>query len=324
MAALVGLRRATLLLCAGTAALVAADNEPAQAAEAATGIYLLGSKTAMAGFVPPPGTYVQSLTYYYKGDTADLIPFADRLTVGLNASALLELGIITWIAPGKVLGGNVGFGVFVPYGRKQADASVELSLLRAPVGVDVKDDQTAFGDLVGSAIIGWHAGNWHWNLGALANAPTGYWQRRRLTNLGFNRWAFDLSGAVTWLDPKSGIELSGSAGLTFNLENPANDYQTGTESHLEFALMRHIGKDFSFGVAGYHYQQVTGDSGAGAKLGDFKGRVSAVGPMLTYSFTVDKTPISTSVSWMHEFNARNRLEGDAAMLNVVVPLGAGR
>jgi hypothetical protein len=65
---------------------------------------------------------------------------------------------------------------------------------------------------------------------------------------------------VTWLDPKSGIEVSGSAGLTLNLDNPANDYQTGTEGHLEFALMRHIGKDFSFGVAGYHYQQVTGDS----------------------------------------------------------------
>ena len=129
---------------------------------------------------------------------------------------------------------------------------------------------------------------------------------------------------MTWLDPKSGIELSGSAGLTFNLENPANDYQTGTEGHLEFALMRHVGKDFSFGVAGYHYQQVTGDSGAGARLGDFKGRVSAVGPMLTYSFTVDKTPISTSVSWMHEFNARNRLEGNAGLLNVVVPLGGSR
>jgi hypothetical protein len=75
-----------------------------------------------------------------------------------------------------------------------------------------------------------------------------------LTNIGFNRWAFDASAAVTWLAPKSGIEVSGSAGLTFILENPANDYQTGTESHLEFALMRHIGKDFSFGLAGYHYQ----------------------------------------------------------------------
>jgi hypothetical protein len=77
-------------------------------------------------------------------------------------------------------------------------------------------------------------------------------------------------------------------GGPFNLEKPANDYQTGTESHLEFALMRHIGKDFSFGLAGYHSQQITGDSGAGARLGDFKGRVSAVGPMLTYSVTVDK------------------------------------
>ena len=324
MAALPGLRRTPLLLFVAAMAFAGSGTQSARAAEAATGIYLLGSKTAMAGFVPSPGTYVQSLTYYYKGDTADLIPFADRLTVGLNASALLELGVITWIAPRKVLGGNVGFGVFVPYGRKQAEANLELSLQRAAIGIDVKDDQTAFGDLVGSAIIGWHAGNWHWNLGALVNAPTGFWQRGRLTNLGFNRWAFDASAAVTWLDPKSGIEISGSAGLTFNLENPANDYQTGAEGHLEFALMRHVGKDFSFGVAGYHYQQVTGDSGAGARLGDFKGRVSAVGPMLTYSFTVDKTPISTSVSWMHEFNARNRLEGNAGLLNVVIPLGGSR
>jgi hypothetical protein len=324
VAALVSLQRAAILLFAVAAGLAGADTKPARAAEAATGIYLLGSKTAMAGFVPPPGTYVQSLTYYYKGDTADLVPFADRLTVGLNGSALMELGVITWIAPRKVLGGNVGFGVFVPYGRKQADAHVELNLQRAPIGVDVKDDQAAFGDLVGSAIIGWHAGNWHWNFGALVNAPTGFWQRRRLTNLGFNRWTFDASAAVTWLDPKSGIEVSGSAGLTLNLDNPANDYQTGTEGHLEFALMRHIGKDFSFGVAGYHYQQVTGDSGAGARLGDFKGRVSAVGPMLTYSFTVDKTPISTSVSWMHEFNAKNRLEGNSGLFNVVIPLGSSR
>jgi hypothetical protein len=324
MAASTSLRRAVLLPLAVAAATVGHNTEPARAAEAATGIYLLGSKTAMAGFVPPPGTYVQSLTYYYKGDTADLIPFADRLTVGLKASALLELGVITWIAPRKVLGGNVGFGVFVPYGRKQADAGVELSLQRAQIGIDVRDDETAFGDLVGSALIAWHAGNWHWNFGALVNAPTGFWQRRRLTNIGFNRWAFDASAAVTWLDPKSGIEISGSAGLTFNLENPANDYQTGTESHLEFALMRHVGKDFSFGVAGYHYQQVTGDSGAGARLGDFKGRASAVGPMLTYSFTVDKTPISTSVSWMHEFNVKNRLEGNSGLFNVVIPLGGSR
>jgi hypothetical protein len=46
--------------------------------------------------------------------------------------------------------------------------------------------------------------------------------------------------------------------------------------------------------------------------------------MLTYSFTVDKTPISTSVNWMHEFNAKNRLEGNSGLFNVVIPLGSSR
>jgi len=40
-----------LVLLAAALTLAAPGNEPARAAEAATGIYLLGSKTAMAGFV---------------------------------------------------------------------------------------------------------------------------------------------------------------------------------------------------------------------------------------------------------------------------------
>ena len=38
-----------------------------RAAENAAGIYLLGSKTSMAGFVPPPGTYVQDINFAYSG-----------------------------------------------------------------------------------------------------------------------------------------------------------------------------------------------------------------------------------------------------------------
>ena len=40
---------------------------PVRAAENATGIYLLGIKTSLAGFVPPPGTYVTDYNYYYSG-----------------------------------------------------------------------------------------------------------------------------------------------------------------------------------------------------------------------------------------------------------------
>jgi hypothetical protein len=37
-------------------------------------------------------------------------------------------------------------------------------------------------------------------------------------------------------------------------------------------------------LAGYVYQQVTGDSGAGAKLGDFKGRSVGIGPQIGIFF----------------------------------------
>ena len=67
----------------------------------------------------------------------------------------MDLGVITWIAP---------FRRVRAYGRKEAEANLELSLLRAPIDLDVKDSETAFADIVGSAIIGWHAGNWHWKL----------------------------------------------------------------------------------------------------------------------------------------------------------------
>lgn len=54
-------------------AFIASALLPAQqsfAVEGAAGFYLLGNKTSMAGFVPPPGTYVQSANYFYSGSTA--------------------------------------------------------------------------------------------------------------------------------------------------------------------------------------------------------------------------------------------------------------
>ena len=44
-----------------------------------------------------------------------------------------------------------------------------------------------------------------------------------------------------------------------------------------------------------HYQQVTGDSGAGATIGPYKGRVTAVGGTVGYTFEVGQIPVSTQV-----------------------------
>jgi hypothetical protein len=257
-------------------------------------------------------------------------------TLQLNADVKVEANVAIdilsalWVAPQKVMGGLFGVGVLMPIGYQEVNATLtSRGSLTFPNGTtlpfgrtfNLSDDTFAAGDPLGTAFLGWNDGNWHWKVAGMINVPVGSYSTSGLVNMGFNRWAADLTGSMTYLNPQTGFEVSLAAGFTFNGENPDTNYKTGTEFHLEGAVMQHLSKAFSIGVAGYHYQQVTGDSGAGALLGDFKGEVSAIGPNVTYNFQVGSVPVLTSVRWLHEFNATNRLEGDAGFLTVTIPLG---
>ena len=111
-------------------------------------------------------------------------------------------------------------------------------------------------------------------------------------------------------------------GVSFNAENTATNYQSGTEFHLEGAIVQHFSQAFDVGLVGYYYDQVTADSGSGvpASLGGFEGQVAAVGATIGYNFQLGALPVSTRIKYFHEFNAENRLEGDAAYLTVSMPL----
>lgn len=197
----------------GLASLAAGDT---QAAENAAGIDLLGTKSSMAGFVPPPGTYFVDVNYLYAGDASGnaavgvaLRRLGNRLfpnlpprkltiqaDIALEGDAQLAAPSVLWVAPGKVLGGNVGFGVILPYGRKAFDVDVDvlatltLPLLNRTIAAGRRfhfDESTSdFGDPLANALIGWHEGNWHWNIGTLLNIPIGPWSKARDTNLAFN------------------------------------------------------------------------------------------------------------------------------------------
>jgi hypothetical protein len=250
--------------------------------------------------------------------------------VRVKANVALDVLSVLWVAPQQVLGGHFGVGALLPVGYQEVDVNVDArTALIFPNGTTlqsgrsrrISDSTFAVGDPLATAFIGWNSGNWHWKVAGLVNVPIGQYDRTSLVNMGFNRWAADLTASTTWLDPGSGFEASLAGGSTFNDENPDTDYKTGTEFHLEGAVMKHFSKDFAVGVAGYHYEQVTGDSGSGAVLGDFKGRVSAIGPNLTYNFQLVNVPVLTSVRWLHEFNAKNRLQGDAVLATLTIPLG---
>jgi hypothetical protein len=293
----------------------------AMAAEDGAGFYLLGSKGPFAGVLPAPGVYFQNDVYVYSGSigASQDIPVAGKIIANVDATAYIDLATGLWVLPQPVLGGNLSFSATVPWGGQNIDARLDAPGIG--LGAGLSDDIFTIGDPVVGGALGWHNGNWHWTAGFLVNVPVGDYHKGDVANLAFHRWGLDLNGAVTWFDPASGWEVSGAAGITFNGENPVTDYRTGTEFHFEGSVTKAFSPTFSAGLVGYFYDQITPDGGAGASLGDFEGRVAALGGTASYNFQLGVTPVSTRVKVYREFAAENRLEGTSAFLTVTVPIG---
>lgn len=313
------IKRVCSVICAATFGTVMFAL-PAQAVEGGLGFYLLGSKTTMGGYMPPPGVYGAVQNYFYSG-SAD-INFETggvELSGGVDADAYVALPTALWVLDRDIFGGDLAFSLTTPLGGKRVDVGI-LNGLNG-IELNAQRDNFAFGDPVLGTSLGWHDGNLHYTLGSLINIPIGQWELGNPVNIGFNRWVVDTTAAVTYLNPETGLELSGAAGITYNFENPDTNYKSGTEFHAEAAAMMHFSPSFSLGVNGYAYKQITGDSGPGAVLGDFKGQVVALGPALDYTFHVGKTPVVTNLRYFYEFNVENRMQGHVGFFNVAVPFG---
>jgi hypothetical protein len=105
-------------------------------------------------------------------------------------------------------------------------------------------------------------------------------------NLGFV--ALDAGAGYTYLDPKAGHEFSVVGGFTYNFMNPYLQYKNGIDFHVDWAASQFISKSVFVGLAGYVYQQVTDDTGPGAKLGGFRGRAVGIGPQVGFIFPLSK------------------------------------
>jgi hypothetical protein len=72
-------------------------------------------------------------------------------------------------------------------------------------------------------------------------------------------------------------------------------------------------------LAGYFFQQLTGDSGSGAKLGDFKGRVAGIGPQIGFLFPVGNEHQGyLNLKAYKDFAAENRPEGYTAWVTLAI------
>ena len=281
------------------------------AVEGGASFYLLGGKLPLSGVVPGPGMYFQNDMYFYTGSVGGNIqlPFGGQIIADVDAFLYFEAPTVLAVTPWEIFGGRLGFGATVPLGFADINASLGAA--------DVEDDVFTVGDPLGSAVLGWDAGNFHWSLSGLVNFPIGDYQEGQIANVALHRWGADITGAMTWLNP-GGFELSAAAGFTFNGTNDATDYNSGNEFHFEGVAMKYFDKHLNLGFAGYYNKQISPDSGS--RLGAFEGEVLALGGVAGFNFEAGHLPVSTRVKYFHEFDATNRLQGDSVFFTVSMPL----
>jgi hypothetical protein len=230
----------------------------------------------------------------------------------------------TWVTPLEILSGNLALGVSMPFGipRVTAGALIASPRFGRVIKRSLRDSSLVLGDPIIAALVGWHAGNFHWVVGASVNVPAGGYEEGELSNLAFNRWIGDVYWGFTYLDSGLGLDISGAVGFEINGENPATDYRSGNAFHAELSISKNLTKDFSVGLLSAYYRQVSDDGGAGNGIGPFKGEVTALGATAGYDFAVGGTPVSARIKVLREVEVENRAQGTIALFTIGFPLGA--
>ena len=188
--------------------------------------------------------------------------------------------------------------------------------------IGYSDKETGFGDIVLMPLMF----NYNINKDLSTNfrlgvyAPTGSYEVGRLANTGKNFWTVEPTAAIIYFGQKNGREASLFFGVDFNTENEDTKYTSGVQTHLDGTLAQHFPLWNGLaggGLTGFWYQQLSGDSGEGARLGDFKAKANGIGPVFSYAYKVGGKDIIAELKWLYEFENRNRLEGDTIFFKIL-------
>ena len=271
-----------------------------QATEGGGGAYPNGAEGMMAGAVPPPGLYyINYLTNYSADKVVD--QRGDVVLDGLGLSATVNVSRIVYTTDWRLLGADYAMQVLIPV--------VDLQI-RAFKSLPGGSRDSGLGDiLVTPFVLAWHSPRLHQVVGLDMILPTGAYDKNHAVNVGRNYYTFTPVYAVTYIS-EGGFEYSGKFMYDLNTQNSATKYRSGQEFHVDYTLAQHAGS-FGFGLGGYYYQQVTGDSGSATS--DNRGRVLALGPTLGY----DYANIHFIAKYHVETNVANKPKGKKAWLKVI-------
>ncbi len=312
--------------------IIACLPDSSRADEGGTSFWLPGIFGSLAAVPQQPGWSLTAMNYYTNvsaaGDVARAREFeigripgniSATLNANLNANADLVMLTPSYTFASPVLGGQATVGMMGIFGNVNTSLAGTLAgtlTLPPPVGSipfrrsdSISDSVTSVGDLYPQFSLRWNAGVHNFMTYMTGDIPVGVYDSTRLSNIGLGHGAIDGGGGYTYFNPQTGHEFSAVTGFTYNFENPTTNYQSGVDWHLDWGASQFLSKQFSIGLAGYFYDQVSGDSGIGNRVGAFESRVIGVGPQVAFIFPVGQMQGYLNLKAYKEFDAQNRPEG---------------
>jgi hypothetical protein len=294
------------------AALVAAAPF-ARAEEGGSGHYQPGATASFIDALPGrPGLSLANALVFDPAHSSAQLPSGGLLTASLDARTWTDSFSGIYQTPWELLGGKCAFGAVVSAVWLETTATVVDATGTHPV----TDAGSGLGDLLlYPFMLGWTSPG-----GALKSdfrfgiyAPIGRYEGSSLASQGKNFWTFEPGVLVSYLSGAPGVEASGFVAVDVNTSNTVTDYQSGAVFHVDATVAGHVplfdGRA-GFGASGFYYQQITADSGSGAKLGSFEGRTLGVGPVASFAIKVFGADAAVEIKWLPELSVENRLKGN--------------
>jgi len=308
----------TFLLIAAAAAV------PAFATEGGLGKAITGLQaTSYAGLVPPtPGWNWQLAYAYYNGTISGSreVPLTGGGTsLGIKAEFQLASAVGMYIWNTKPSAWNFASMVQLPFAY--AGVTADLNIGNAHGSVHQSD--TNLYDMQFAPVIASYHFNQtqHVSLALYVEAPTGDYTKGRLANTSLNVWVFSPTVGYTQLFSQGSLEWSTTTAVDFYTKDNATNYQNGSVFHIDSLLVKRFPSGWGVGGVGGWIYQLEKDSGPLAdRLNGFEGRSIALGPMVNYLKKWQGGQVEFSLRWLHEFDVKNRPEGNPAMLSATISL----
>ncbi|WP_130620931.1 SphA family protein [Dyella amyloliquefaciens] len=297
---------------------------PAHATETALGRPITGLQaTSYSGLIPPtPGWNWVTSYIYYDGSISGSkeVPLAGGGTsLGLEAEfqLLSATGLYIW----NTQPSSWNYASMVTLPIAYADVNVNARL--GPFSARRSDTDFGLYDMFFAPVIASHHFNelQHVSLSLYIYAPTGDYTKGKLANLSLNNWTFSPTVGYTQLFDKGSLEWSTTAAVDIYTKDNATDYQNGAVFRVDSLLVKRFPTGWGVGAVGGWIYQLEDDTGPIADaLNGFKGRSLALGPMVNYLKKWQGGQVEFSARWLHEFDVKNRLQGNPFMLSATITL----